>query len=79
MADQDQGWALIKATSTATHYSKVKVIRTGKRFTYVQTGAGNEWRMTTRGLWTFPSEAAADAELDVLAAIWRDHMPRRAA
>lgn len=71
------GWALIKATSSATHYSKVKIIRTGKRFTYVQTGAGSEWRMTTRGLWAFETEAAADAELDTLAQIWRDHMPVR--
>jgi len=71
------GWALVKASSTATHYSKVQIIRSGKRFTWVRSSSGMEWRETTRGLWTFETEAAADAELDTLAQIWRDHLPKR--
>jgi len=73
------GWALVKASSTASHYSKVRITRSGKRFTWVRSSSGMEWRETTRGLWTFETEATADAELDTLAQIWRDHLPKRIA
>ena len=58
------GWALVKPTLSSLEYMPVEVVRRGKRFTFVRTRSGKEWRYTTRGLWDgFPTEEAAYAEI----------------
>ena len=72
------GYALIKVTSAATHWTLVEIVgQTPKRFTRVRSSSGMEWTETTRGLWTFPTRAAAEAELATLDEIYRTHPPRK--
>jgi hypothetical protein len=70
------GFALVKTTSAATHYTLVEIIaRTPKRFTRVRSSSGMEWWEKTRGLWTFETREAAEAERAKLDEIWRTHRP----
>lgn len=63
------GWALVKPTIGSRDYMPVEIIRRGKRFTFVRTRNGKEWRYTTRGLWDgFGSEDEAYAMLDKMRA-----------
>lgn len=60
----DLGWALVKPTLGSTEYMPVKVVRKTKRFAYVLTPSGKEWRYSARGFWDgFATEEAAYAEL----------------
>lgn len=58
------GWALVKPTLTSEEYMPVEVVRVGKRFTFVRTSKGDEWRYPSRGLWTVASQDAAYAEIE---------------
>lgn len=73
----DLGWALVKPTLSAKEYIPVEVVRRGKRFTFVRTLNGQEWRYTTRGLWDgFKTEEDATAKLEELRSIRVDFNAR---
>jgi hypothetical protein len=73
------GWALVKPTLTSTEYMPVEIIRRGKRFTFVRTRSGIEWRYKTRGLWDgFASEEAAYDELQKLRASTAEYLRAKA-
>lgn len=70
-------WALVKPTLGASEYVPVRIVRRGRRFTWVQTVQGTEWRYTSRGLWDgFPSYEAAAAEIDAMRRAAANHVRR---
>lgn len=59
------GWALVKPAINADEYMPVEILRKGKRFTFVSSGRGGEWRYSSRGLWDgFATEEDARAMLE---------------
>ena len=70
-----QEWALVKPTLGSTDYVPAKILRRGKRFTFVEHLPGVEWRFTSRGLWDgFDSREAAWAEIDKMRAATREYL-----
>lgn len=71
----NEEWALVKPTLGASEYMPVRIVRRGRRFTWVTTMDGREWRYTSRGLWDgFHSYEAASAEIDAMRAASTAHM-----
>jgi hypothetical protein len=71
----DEEWALVKPTIGSTEYMPVRVIRRGRRFTFVKTVSGQEQRYGTRGLWDgFSSYGAAVTEIDRMRAAATAHV-----
>jgi len=65
----DEEWALVKPTIGSTEYMPVRIVRRGRRFTFVETVSGVEQRYNTRALWDgFTSYEAAVAETDAMRA-----------
>jgi hypothetical protein len=61
------GWALVKPTLCAKEYVPVEIVRRGKRFTFVRTLSGTEWRYNSRGLWDgFQTYEDAQAEIGAM-------------
>lgn len=78
------GFALVHPCLTSRDYVAVRVTKAGRRFTWVETLHERpedrmSWRETTRGLWTFPTAEAAQAELAALHQSTRDYLARRQA
>lgn len=73
----DEQWALVKPTIGSTEYMPVRIVRRGRRFTFVETVSGSEQRYNTRRLWDgFISYDAAVAEIDRMRAAAAAHAMR---